>query len=220
MFDSVIGSSLTIKSFMICLFTSLVLGFIVSYFHLKTSRTNKNFVTTLMVLPILVTMVMFLVNGNLGTSVAIVGAFSLIRFRSVPGNSKEILLIFFVMAIGLATGTGYIGFAIFFTLFTCAVLLLCDIFKYGEDKTDTKVLKIVIPESFDYTDCFNKEFNKYLDKYELKQAKTTNMGSMFELTYFINLKKSTNEKEFIDKMRIKNGNLKVSITHPMIDEEL
>ena len=220
MFNSIIENTLTIETFIICITISLLLGFIVSFMHMKTTRSNKNFVTTLFILPTLVTMVILLVNGNLGTSVAALGAFSLIRFRSVPGNSKEIMDVFFAMAIGLAVGTGYVGFAICFTLVLSIIILLMNKVGYGEDKTNNKILKVLIPENLDYTDCFKEEFNTYLEKFELISAKTVNMGSMFELTYNINIKKNIKEKDFIDKIRIKNGNLKVVLTHPLIGDEL
>ncbi|MBR1413295.1 MAG: DUF4956 domain-containing protein [Bacilli bacterium] len=220
MFNSILDTTLSLSNFAICIVTALILGFIISFLHMRTTRSNKNFISTLFILPTLVTMVILLVNGNLGTSVAIVGAFSLVRFRSIPGNSKEIMDVFFAMAVGLAVGTGYIGFAVAFTLAVSLMILILHVTNYGASKIDTKVLKIIIPENLDYEDCFKDEFNKYLNEYELIQAKTTNMGSMFELTYNINVKKGIKEKEFIDKLRVKNGNLKISITHPLVEQEL
>ena len=220
MFKSILSSTLSIETFGICIATSLILGFIISYLHMKTTRTNKNFVSTLFILPTLVAMVILLVNGNLGTSVAALGAFSFVRFRSIPGNSREIMDVFFAMAIGLAVGTGYIGFASLFTVVISLILFLIYKMNYGEDKNNNKILKILIPEDLDYTNCFDEEFNVFLNKYELTQSKTVNMGSIYELTYLISLKKNINEKEFMDKIRIKNGNLKVSITHPLMKEEL
>lgn len=220
MFKSILSSTLSIETFGICIATSLILGFIISYLHMKTTRTNKNFVSTLFILPTLVVMVILLVNGNLGTSVAALGAFSFVRFRSIPGNSREIMDVFFAMAIGLAVGTGYIGFASLFTIVVSLILFLMYKLNYGEDKNNNKILKILIPEDLDYTNCFDEEFMRYLNKYELTQSKTVNMGSIYELTYLINIKSIINEKEFMDKIRIKNGNLKVSITHPLMKEEL
>ena len=118
MFNSIISSGLTIVNFSICIVVAIILGLVVAFFHMKTTRSNHNFINTLVILPALVTIVILLVNGNLGTSVAVVGAFSLVRFRSIPGNSKEILDVFFAMSIGLALGTGYIAFAIIYTLFS------------------------------------------------------------------------------------------------------
>lgn len=220
MFSSILGGTLTISNFAICLSVALALGFIVSLMHMKTTKSNKNFVTTLFVLPALVTTVILLVNGNLGTSVAVLGAFSLVRFRSIPGNSKEILSVFFAMAIGLAVGVGYIGFAAIFTIAISLIVALLSIFNFGQSTRNTKMLKILIPEDLDYTEVFNDIFNDYVDSSDMVSAKTVNMGSIFELTYRVDLKKNINEKEFIDKLRVRNGNLKISLSHPLTDQEL
>ena len=219
MFSSIIGNGITIINFIICLVVAFMLGFIISIVHAKSNKTNKNFLITLTVLPMLVSVVIMLVNGNLGTSVAVLGAFSLIRFRSVPGNSKEIVSVFFSMAIGLAIGCGYIGYAIVFTLIVALVMYLLSVTKFGE-KNEEKKLTIIVPEDMDYTDCFTDEFKEYLNSAVLEKAKTTNMGSLFELTYSIKLKDNTKEKEFIDKVRIKNGNLKVMISHALSNDTL
>ena len=220
MFNSILGETLTISSFAICTVVALILGFVIAILHMKTTKSNRNFVTTLAILPVLVTAVILLVNGNLGTSVAIVGAFSLVRFRSIPGNSREIMAVFFSMAVGLAVGVGYIGFAAAFTLVIALVLIILNLVKFGEVKSTEKLLKIYIPEDLDYTECFEDIFKEYTDSAELRKAKTVNMGSIFELTYLINVKNDKNEKEFMDKLRVKNGNLKIVITHPLLEEEL
>ena len=186
---------------------------------MKTTKSNKNFITTLVILPVLVTVVILLVNGNLGTSVAVVGAFSLVRFRSIPGNSKEILDVFFAMAIGLAVGTGYIAFAVIFTLITSLISYILYKTNFGEDQTKDRILKIAIPEDLDYEEAFDDIFKKYLDSVSLRQSKTINMGSMFELTYIVNLKTNIKEKELIDSVRVRNGNLKVSLTHEFDNRE-
>jgi hypothetical protein len=220
MFNSILEGSLSLQTFSICIISALILGLIVALVHSKTARSNSNFATTLTILPVLVTTVILLVNGNLGTAVAVAGAFSLVRFRSVPGNSKEIMNVFFAMAIGLACGTGYIGFAALFTIFTSLVTLFLHLINFGKTDKREKILRIDVPEDFDYTKDFDEEFNKYLDRYELTKAKTINMGSMFEITYAIKLKKDTNEKKFIDDLRIKNSNLKIILTSAINGEEL
>ncbi len=221
MFDSILGNTLTLQSFLICIIFALVLGCILAILHMKTTKEyNANFVTTLFILPTLVSVVILLVNGNLGTGVAVAGAFSLIRFRSVPGNSREILNVFFAMAIGLAVGTGYVGFATLFTLITALISYILYKLKFGESSKLIKKLKIVIPEDLDYTDAFDKVFDKYLVNYNLDSAKTTNLGSMFELTYNVELKSDINEKKFIDELRVINGNLKIVLTHPLVVDEL
>ena len=211
MFNSIIGSGLGVMNFSICVVTSIILGFVVAYLHMKTTRSNQNFINTLVILPVLVT--------NLGTSVAVVGAFSLVRFRSIPGNSKEILDVFFAMAIGLAVGTGYIAFAIIFTLITSVLSIMLYKFKFGINKLKGRILKISIPEDLDYENVFEDIFKKYTDEVVLQQAKTINMGSMFELTYLVNLKSDISQKELIDDIRVKNGNLKVVLTHEIDNRE-
>ena len=219
MFNSILQSTLTPITFFVCLGVSLVLGLIVALTHQKTARSSANFTTTLAVLPMLVAMAIMLVNGNLGAGVATVGVFSLVRFRSIAGNSRSILSVFFAMAIGLACGTGYITFAALFTILIALVLFTLKALKFGESAREQK-LKIVVPEDLDYTDLFDDLLKAYTTRFELEKAKTTNMGSLFELTYRISLKSTVNEKEFIDKIRVKNGNLKVALSHALDDDEL
>ena len=220
MFNSILSPSLTPANFFICLGTALVLGLIVAIVHKKTTRASSNFITTLAILPMLVAMAIMLVNGNLGAGVATVGVFSLVRFRSIAGNSRSILSVFFAMAIGLAVGTGYIAFAALFTVIVSAIIAFLKYIRFGEASTVDKKLTILVPEDMDYTEMFDDVFSKYTTSHILEKSKTTNMGSLFELTYRINTKKKINEKEFIDKIRVKNGNLKVSLSHPLIEEEL
>ncbi|MBQ9029761.1 DUF4956 domain-containing protein [Candidatus Saccharibacteria bacterium] len=220
MFNSILTGELTLVNFLACLGTAFVLGLIVALVHQKTARASSHFITTLAILPVLVCMAIMLVNGNLGAGVATVGVFSLVRFRSIAGNSRSIMAIFFAMAIGLATGVGYLGFAAVFTVIVSLLIFILSSFNFGESKTDEHKLVILVPEDLDYTSAFDKIFEKYLNRYSLEKSKTTNMGSLFELTYFVNMKPSTNEKEFIDKIRIKNGNLKVALSHQLDDEAL
>lgn len=161
-----------------------------------------------------------MVNGNLGTSVAIMGAFSLVRFRSLPGTSKEILSVFFAMTVGLATGMGHLVFAIIITIIgSLAIFILSKVALFNKNKKE-KILKIMIPENLDYTNVFDDIFETYTEKVELEQVKTTNMGSMFDLSYRIILNENVNEKEFLDDLRVKNGNLKVMISHPIEESDL
>lgn len=220
MFESIFTTNITITNFLICIGVSLILGMIISIIHMKTTTYSKNFAVTLSLLPSLVATVIMMVNGNLGTSVAALGAFSLIRFRSIPGNSKEIMNVFFAMTVGLACGTGYIGFAVTITVLLSLFTYVLYKIKFGENKEQCKILKIVIPEDLDYTNVFDDLFEEYTTKFTLQQSKTINMGSMFELTYSIVLKNSNLEKEFIDKLRCRNGNLKIALSHPLIDQEL
>lgn len=148
------------------------------------------------------------------------GAFSLVRFRSLPGNAKEILTVFFAMVVGLAIGTGYLVFSTIMTIIGCLILLIYNKVGLFDKKENEKLLCITIPEDLNYTDVFTEEFNKYTSNNQLIKVKTINMGSMFELRYKINLKEIDKEKEFIDALRIKNGNLKIMISNILEDSEL
>jgi len=220
MFNSILGNELTLPAFLACLGTSFILGLIVAFAHMKTTHSNRNFATTLAILPALVATVILLVNGNLGTGVAVMGAFSLVRFRSIPGNSKAILSVFFAMAIGLAVGTGYLAFAAIFTAIVATLTFALYFVNFGASNTDEKKLIVLVPEDMDYTEIFDDTFKAYTTNVELEKAKTTNMGSLYELTYRISLKKKANEKKFIDSIRVKNGNLKVALSHALNEEEL
>ena len=220
MFQSILTGNLPLANFLACLGTAFGLGLIIALVHQKTARASSHFVTTLAILPMLVAMAIMLVNGNLGAGVATVGVFSLVRFRSIAGNSRSIMSIFFAMAIGLAIGVGYLGFAALFTVIVSLIIIGLSVFNFGESKTTTHKLTILVPEDLDYTSAFDKIFDKYLTRFSLEKSKTTNMGSLFELTYFVNMKSDTNEKEFIDKIRVKNGNLKVALSHQLEEGEL
>ena len=199
---------------------AIVLGLVIALIHTKTTKHTKNLTITLAILPLLVQIVIMLVNGNLGTSVAILGAFSLIRFRSLPGNSREIASVFFAMVVGLALGTGFIYLAILLTFIVCLLLIILSHSKLGETNSQDRILKIMLAEDNDYTEVFNDIFNKYTTKIELLKVKTVNMGSIFQIDYSLKLKKGINEKEFIDELRVKNGNLKIILSKQTTEEEL
>ena len=221
MFNSIISSEgLTLESASICVISSIILGVIISFVHMKSAKYSKNFIITLAILPILVATVMIMVNGNLGTGVAIAGAFSLVRFRSMQGNSREIISVFWAMAIGIAIGMGQIVFAAMVTMVVGILLLLFYVTKFGEGRGYLKVLDILVPENLEYDTMFNEVFNKYVDSYELLGVKTTNLGSLYELRYNINIKKDMKEKDLIDELRVRNGNLKICIHKEMIEEML
>ena len=214
------ASSVELSSILLCSIISIILGVVIALTHKQTSKYNKNFLVTLSILPLLVQTIIIMVNGNLGTSVAIMGAFSLVRFRSLPGTSKEILSVFFAMTVGLATGMGHLVFAIIITIIgSLAIFILSKVALFNKNKKE-KILKIMIPENLDYTNVFDDIFETYTEKVELEQVKTTNMGSMFDLSYRIILNENVNEKEFLDDLRVKNGNLKVMISHPIEESDL
>lgn len=211
MFATIIDSveGITLETAAICTAVSLGLGLIVSLVYISQGDYTKNFAVTLLLLPTVVQVVIMMVNGNIGTGVAVLGAFSLIRFRSVPGTSREILAIFLAMALGLATGMGYVAFASLMCVVICLIFFLLYKFPYAEWQNKEKRLKITIPENMDYTKVFDEIFKKYLKKSDLEKVKTTNLGTMYELTYVVTLKNVNDEKAFIDEIRCRNGNLTV-----------
>lgn len=221
MLNSIFGtntsSSIGLTEVLISMTIAIILGFIIAIVHKKTSKYSKNFLTTITLLPLLVESVMLMVNGNLGTSVAIMGAFSLVRFRSMPGTSKEILTVFFAMAIGLSCGMGQIWFACILTILGCLLLILFNKSTIFEKNQKEKILKILIPENLEYDTVFDDIFKECTSKVILEKTKTTNMGSMYELSYRIDIKQNIKEKDFIDKLRTRNGNLKISLER--IDDE-
>ncbi len=222
MLDSIFSQTTTtvdLTQIILVVLTSIILGLILAFAHEMTTKSNKNFLITIATLPLLIAIVIIMVNGNLGTSVAVLGAFSLVRFRSLPGNSKEILSVFFAMTIGLVLGMGNLIFAGLITIIGSILLIGLDKLKIF-DNTSSKLLKITIPENLDYTCVFDDVFKEYSKKCELVQVKTTNMGSMFDLTYNITLKEGIDEKKFMDDLRVKNGNLKIILTHQIIEGDV
>ena len=197
----------------LCLGVALVMGVIFSFMCHYKSKSTKSFLVATSLLPLVVALVIVLVNGNIGTGIAIAGAFSLVRFRSAPGTAKEICIIFIAMAAGLAFGMGYLAYGAIFIMISGVVLLLLEKLKIWELRVNNteKIIRITIPEELDYTDVFDDIFKKYTKKYEIVKVKTINMGSMFKVYYQINLNSVKDEKKLLDEIRIRNGNLEVSI---------
>lgn len=213
-FDSDITSVISVTDFMACLGTALALGLVMAIAYMYRTRYTKSFVVTLALLPAVVCVVIMMVNGNVGAGVAVAGAFSLVRFRSVPGTAKEICTLFLAMGAGLIVGMGYLGFAAIFTLVMCAVFVLYNFLDFGTTKNAAtyKIFTITIPEDLNYTDIFDDIFKEYTTSTELVRVKTTNMGSMFRLTYNVTLRDTMKEKEMIDKLRCRNGNLEITVS--------
>lgn len=223
MLDSIFNqttANISIELVLIATLVSLVLGIAIAIAHKLTSTYNKNFLVTLSLLPLLVQAVIILVNGNLGMGLVVAGTFSLVRFRSVAGTSKEILSVFFAMTIGLATGMGYIFYALLLAIVGIVIILVLSYIPLYDPNKYEKSLRITIPEDLDYPNVFDEVLKKYTKKYELISAKTTALGSMFELKYFVVLKKTSDEKKFLDELRIKNGNLKIILAQRTETSEL
>lgn len=224
MLDSIFleGSTMTLtaSNFLLSFAISLALGFVIAGLYMFRSHYSKSFVMTLVMLPAVVQVVILLVNGNLGVGVAVAGIFSLVRFRSVPGTAREITSIFLAMAVGLAAGMGYLGIAVLLVVVLGAVSMILTITSFGDQRT-RKDLRITIPESLNYTDVFDDILKSYAKNWELVQVKTTNMGSLYKLTYQIEMKDTSEEKKMIDELRCCNGNLEIScMTSSFGKEEL
>lgn len=216
LFNSIFGgdtqTTISVWNFLLCIGVSLVLGFAYYIAYSLKNKTSSSYKTSLVFLPPVVCVVIMMVSGNIGIGVAIAGAFSLIRFRSAQGSAKEICVIFMAMCSGLIAGVGYLAFAVLFTIFMCALVIGSNlIFNAKEKNSRRKTLKITIPEDLDYTDIFADIFARYTDENRLMQVKTSNMGSLYKLTYDITLKKDVTEKQFMDELRIRNGNLEIMI---------
>lgn len=212
MFTSILSQAegaLSIPTAGICMAAALIMGICIGITYMACGTYTKNFVVTLTMLPVLIQIVILMVNGNLGTGVAVLGAFSLIRFRSVPGTSREIANIFFAMAAGLAAGTGYLTFAAFATAALCIIQIILYKSSFGKEDREEKNLKILIPENLDYEGLFEDIFQNYTKTACLERVRTTNLGSMFELHYQIRLKNGVSEKAMLDEIRCRNGNLTI-----------
>lgn len=210
LFDSEMLAVISITDFLTCVGVSLVLGLVLALSYMFRSRHTKSFVMTMALLPAVVCVVIMMVNGNVGAGVAVAGAFSLVRFRSVPGTAKEITMLFLAMGTGLICGMGYLGFAAVFTLIMCLVSLVYGGLELGS-AVAYKTLNVTVPEDLNYSSIFDDIFAEYTTSCELVRVKTTNMGSLFRLTYSIVLKDASREKEMIDALRCRNGNLEISM---------
>lgn len=208
MLNSIIETDLTLSAFLICTAVSLALGIGLALVSRFRARTTQSFAVTLAILPVVVQVVIMLVNGNIGAGVAVAGAFSLVRFRSAPGTAREIGVLFLGMAIGLATGMGYVGLAALTFVIVSAALLALTALHFGQHDSGERILKITIPEDLDYEGLFDDLLDQYTT-HSLIKVKTTNMGTLYELEYRITLRSESIPKAFLDALRCRNGNLNI-----------
>lgn len=216
LFDSVFGgdtqNTLSVGLFLLCILIALICGVIYLAAFSFRDRGSRNMRMSLVLLPAAVSVVILMVNGSIGIGVAVAGAFSLVRFRSAPGNAKEISVIFMAMCSGLIAGVGYFAYAVLFSLLMGGLLILLNVLGDRERETDrTRVLKMTVPENLDYTGAFDGVFGIYTERCELTAAKTSNMGSLYRLTYRVRLKNGVSEKQLIDDLRVRNGNLEIML---------
>ncbi len=217
-FSSIISDySLTFDTYLLCIAGALVCGFLTALAAAIRSHASKSFLATLVLLPMIVATVIIMVNGNIGTGMAVMGAFSLIRFRSVPGKARDIAVIFLSMTAGLTCAAGYVALAVLFTVIVGAIMVLMAIVPFGEERC--MALRVTIPESLRYADEFDDLFQKYTRSHRLIQAKTTNMGSLYKLLYKVDMKDRKQTQSFIDELRCRNGNLEISLSELMEDKE-
>ncbi len=219
--DLVLRYQPTFEQAMLCLFVALLLGALTAFtYRFSNMEASKSSIVTLVLLPALVQVIIMMVNGNLGAGIAVTGAFTLIRFRSAPGSARDITAVCVSMATGLALGMGYLGFAIIFCVIDNLVFFALSFLPDRGAKTGMRRLTVVIADSLDYTTVFDEEFSTYLKRHEVQKVKTTNLGSMFEIRYFVILRDEKMEKEFLDALRCKNGNLPIvcSRLHDSKDE--
>lgn len=198
---------------MICVLCALAAGLITAFAYSFRSRSTKSFIVTLAMLPAVVSVVIMLVNGNIGAGVATAGAFSLVRFRSAQGSAKEITMLFLAMGSGLVFGMGFLLYGFVYTILLCAVFMILNITGIGEGrlKAVQKTLTITVPEDLDFDGVFEPVLDKFTETHTMTQVKTTNMGSMFRLKYDVTLKDLSKSKELLDEIRIRNGNLEVML---------
>ena len=215
--ESMRNGSPTMWELLICTISSIVLGLGVAAVYMYKNKYSQTMTVSLVILPSVVQIIIMLVGGNLGAGVAVAGAFNLVRFRSLPGNARAIGCLFFAMALGFVTGMGYIFFAFVFFVIIGGVCLVLTLIKFGESESNTRVLRITIPENLDYEGLFDDIFAKYTKGAVLDRVRTSNMGSLFELTYLVQVEAVP--KAFIDELRCCNGNLNITFSREKPGDE-
>lgn len=226
MIESIFGSTaatdttLSLSHALITLAIAIVLGTIISFTYMKTQPAySQSFTLTMMILPAIVAIIILLIGSNIARAFSLAGAFSIIRFRSAPGDSKDISYVLFSMAAGLSAGVGAFGYAVLFTIVLCVMMYVLKVIKFGMRKDSQKTLKVTIPENLGYEEAFDEVFRQHSVAYELKKVKTTELGSLYELVYAVNLGPATNQKAFLDAIRTRNGNLDITLTmNPAMQE--
>ena len=201
--------TLSAGGFLLSTLVSLAIGLFIAFMYSRLNRCTNSMALTIIMVPAIVQLVIMMVNGNIGVGLAVAGAFTLVRYRSIPGKGQEMTVIFLAMATGLATGMGYLGVAVVFALIMMGVYTVLHIVNLGTSDKE-RLVQITVAEDMDYEDALDAVFKKYAKRYELIEARTTNMGSLYRLRYAVIFKKGAQEKKFMDEVRIRNGNLEVS----------
>lgn len=212
LFSSATSETLNLPTTVNIIFASLLMGLFISVIYIKTRGKDgysHGFTVTLIMLPAIIAIIILLVGNNIARAFSLAGAFSLIRFRSAPGDPIDISYVFFTLAVGLACGMGYIGYGMLFAVILCAVMVILSVTKYAKPRVNMMQLKITIPEDIDFQNCFEDILEQYTQSYKLQRVKTADFGSLFEIVYVIQPKEAMDQKEFIDKLRCRNGNLNI-----------
>jgi hypothetical protein len=221
--SSATGESFTLANALIVILASIFLGLVISSVYIKTNKKNgynSGLSTTLVMLPVIISIIILLVGNNVARAFSLAGAFSIIRFRSAPGDPKDISYIFFTLAVGLACGMGYIGYAVIFTIILCALMFILDLAKFASSKGKSMHLKITIPEDLNYDGVFDEILNEYTNFYHIERIRTRDFGALFELNYMVELKEEISRKKFLDELRCRNGNLNISLTLSGFEEKI
>jgi hypothetical protein len=220
MFDTILkgaaaASTISLVDALLTIIVSFILGGLISFTYMKTSnkgRYSQNFVLTLVIIPTVIAIIVFLVGSNVARAFSLAGALSIIRFRSTPGDSKDISYVLFTTSAGLAVGVGLFGYGILFTGFLCLLMFVLKSLNFGGNKVSQNLLKITIPEDLDYEGAFDDLFLEYTKSHELIKVKTTDLGSLFQLVYTVVLDNKISQKKFIDELRCRNGNLNITLS--------
>lgn len=219
MLDSIFSSALTdttltFSNAILTIGLAIIMGVIISLTYMRTNQStySQSFTLTMVVLPVIVAIIILLIGSNIARAFSLAGAFSIIRFRSAPGDPKDIAYVLFTMASGLACGVGAFGYAVMFTIILCVLMFVLSRFNFGGKKAQQKTLKVTIPENLSYEEALNEVFHKFNVPFDLKKIRTTELGSLYELVYSVTIHESVSQKEFLDAIRTRNGNLDISLT--------
>ncbi len=221
--QSIFGLQMTLSLLLIVLGAAFLMGVVVSLIYIFTNRHgdySRGLAITLVVLPVVISVVIFLVQDNWARAFSLAGAFSIIRFRSTQGNPRDLALIFTTLAVGLACGTGFILVGVVLVIFVSIILLLIEILHFGEPKKERMLLIITVPENLNYVGVFEDVFEKYTVSHKIAKVKSSNFGTMFVLTFDIVIKSSVNQKDFLDDLRCQNGNLNIVLRNYVYNPEL
>lgn len=206
-----VSADLSIGSAIITMLVAVVFGVAIGFTYYKTQEENyqRSMAVTLLMLPVILSVIILFIGSNIARAFSLAGTLSIIRFRSAPGDPKDIGFIFFDIAAGLACGVGLFGYGAIFVILLCAIMIMTEKFKFFEKKSVQKTLKITIPENLNYQGAFDEILKKYTKKYTLTRIKTTDLGSLFELNYNVIMLHDEDEQEFINELRCRNGNLNI-----------